>query len=87
MNISVKYCGGCNPRYDRPGLLNKLKKEFPMHTFDYANPDTESDFLIVICGCTAVCAQYSDLKAKNGNIVISGEDGYAQIVDKIKEIA
>lgn len=29
MKIGIKYCGGCNPRYDRNQEVEKLKKNFP----------------------------------------------------------
>lgn len=29
MKIGIKYCGGCNPRYDRSHEVDKLKKRFP----------------------------------------------------------
>ena len=36
MKIGIKYCGGCNPRYDRSQEVEKLKKKFPQHTFTSA---------------------------------------------------
>lgn len=27
MKIGIKYCGGCNPRYDRSQEVEKLKKK------------------------------------------------------------
>ena len=27
--IALRYCGGCNPRYDRIGLVEELKSRFP----------------------------------------------------------
>ena len=30
MKVGVKFCGGCNPRYDRGGLLRKIKED-PSH--------------------------------------------------------
>ena len=36
MKIGIKYCGGCNPRYDRSQEVEKLKKKFSQHTFTSA---------------------------------------------------
>lgn len=27
MKVGIKYCGGCNPRYDRVAAVNQLKRE------------------------------------------------------------
>ena len=35
MKIGIKYCGGCNSRYDRTKEVEKLKKQFPQHEFTY----------------------------------------------------
>lgn len=78
MEVGVKYCGGCNPRYDRPELLNKLRKAYPDVKFDYAKEGVETDLLIVLCGCTAECADISNLKAKK-TVVINSIEGFEKI--------
>ena len=86
MEVGVKYCGGCNPRYDRPAVLNKLKKKYSDVNFSYASEDKETDLLIVICGCTAACADYSKLKSKNGIVVIDDEKGIEKISQAIDNL-
>ena len=27
MKIGIKYCGGCNPRYNRTAVVSRLKKD------------------------------------------------------------
>lgn len=83
MEISIKYCGGCNPRYDRAALVEMLKKENPDVIFSYADENKETDFLLVICGCTATCALYDTLKSRHGLILVSNEVTFEQIQDKI----
>lgn len=29
MTVAVKYCGGCNPRYERTELAERLRADFP----------------------------------------------------------
>lgn len=64
MKIGVKYCGGCNSRYDRAREVNKLIKQFPQHTFVY---DTQNpgvcDVWLIVCGCMTSCATAEDLVA------------------------
>ena len=51
MKIGVKYCGGCNSRYDRTKQVAKLIQQFPTHTFTY-QPDQEvCDICLLVCGC------------------------------------
>lgn len=64
MKIGLKYCGGCNSRYDRTREVNKLIRKFPQHTFTY-NVDSETcDVLLLICGCMTACPTTEGIAAK-----------------------
>jgi 4-hydroxybutyrate CoA-transferase len=67
VDIGVKYCGGCNPRYNRKKIVELLKGRFS-HSFEPADTDREYDMLVVICGCSSCCASYSQYSVKNRNI-------------------
>ncbi len=56
MTIGVKFCGGCNPMYDRGKLFEKTKEAYPDHTFEVADDTKKYETLLVICGCERVCA-------------------------------
>lgn len=55
MTIGIRYCGGCNPRFDRAEIASRLKKEFPQHDVRI-HPDTDTDAVVILCGCSAACA-------------------------------
>lgn len=61
MRVGVKYCGGCNPRYDRVALVHRLMEEQPQDYFEPAVPGEMYDLLLVICGCQAQCADIQGL--------------------------
>jgi len=61
MRVGVRYCGGCNPRYDRVAALERLRRRHPEATFFTAAPGVPMDLLLVVCGCSACCASVSDL--------------------------
>lgn len=62
MTVAVKYCGGCNPRYDRTKALAELKAALPEARFVPATPGEPGDALLVLCGCTARCADLTGLE-------------------------
>ncbi len=64
MKIGIKYCGGCNSRYDRTKEVSKLKKKFPQHEFTYAAEQTVCDICLLVCGCMTACAAPDDTAAK-----------------------
>ena len=39
MRIGIKYCGGCNPVYNRGRQVKRLQEQYPEHEFDFAARD------------------------------------------------
>lgn len=81
MKIGIKYCGGCNPGFDRKRFVNLLKNEFVDITFENADKNTCYDLMMVISGCSRACVNKSDLKHRN-ILYITKEADY----EKAKEV-
>ncbi|MGN0658284.1 MAG: hypothetical protein ACI4LA_01625 [Emergencia sp.] len=62
MKIGVRFCGGCNPRYDRGAYYRKTVRNFPQHSFSVAEEGPLYDVLLVIGGCTSCCASYEQFR-------------------------
>lgn len=73
MRIGVKYCGGCNPRYDRVAFVKKLENDFPEHRFTSAQ-EGDADLILVVCGCKAACAGHRGLSGRYGKWIVTGEE-------------
>ncbi|MGK0466098.1 MAG: hypothetical protein ACJAX4_001383 [Clostridium sp.] len=90
MNIGIKYCGGCNPRYDRADLVSRLKKHIgEAHSIETSKQEIIYDIVVVLSGCTSACAQHNNLQAKYEKIFITSESDYIKllnIIDKIKKL-
>ena len=54
--IGLRFCGGCNPRYDRMAAVERLRTLCP------AAPSQAGT--LVVCGCHARCASVSDLEGE-----------------------
>ena len=51
MRIGIKYCGGCNPVYNRGRQVKRLQEQYPEHVFDFAAGDMkECEIGLVVCG-------------------------------------
>lgn len=53
MRIGIKYCGGCNPRYDRVAAVKELQQRYPEWKIEPAGEGGQ-EYILVVCGCTAV---------------------------------
>lgn len=83
LKIGFKYCGGCNPRYDRKAFYEEFKAcvDEDMDT-SLAREDEKYDWLIVLVGCSNNCADISRLNFEH-KIVIAE---YRQVDDVLASI-
>jgi hypothetical protein len=86
MKIRVKYCGGCNPRYDRKAVVERLKTAFPDTEFVEADGDGPFEHVAVLCGCSAECASHGDLQGKHGKTVASSEEECQRLEEVLRSI-
>lgn len=53
--VALKFCGGCNPTFDRLLYWERIKEE-TAEAIRWVNPDhPHPDGLLLICGCQASC--------------------------------
>ncbi|QJW46614.1 hypothetical protein HA075_12770 [bacterium BFN5] len=88
MFISIRFCGGCNPRVNRTLIAGGIKEYLTTagHVVVYNRTDTP--VIICISGCTANCAEHGVLRGKAA-VVIAGAsvDGLAVQEDSVGSIA
>ncbi len=63
MVVGFKYCGGCNPGYDRVAAVEKYILLNPENEYTY-DKSRACDRWFVVCGCQAVCASEKELDGK-----------------------
>lgn len=85
MVIGIKYCGGCNPRYQRAKAVEKLKEKFPEHTYVSTGYGKECDIWIVVCGCSRACADHGGLMAGKKKFLAVRERSFEEIGTYLKE--
>jgi hypothetical protein len=80
MRIAVKYCGGCNPSYQRSYIIEKLRRDFPGMIFGKAGLGTHhADLVLVLCGCSSACADHKEFNGRYGKMVACRMDDYGRL--------
>lgn len=71
MQVSINFCGGCNPRIDRTAAAEKIKQQLEVWgiAVSYNNPN--ADFVVYINGCKVSCAS-RQIAANRGCVIIAG---------------
>ncbi|MFN2303526.1 MAG: hypothetical protein ACK2TV_07315 [Anaerolineales bacterium] len=76
IKVGVKYCGGCNPNYDRVELGEGIRKKLDGKA-DFVVADSENvDVILAIEGCETACADLSVFKDKRIFIMTGEEETY-----------
>jgi hypothetical protein len=61
--VSIKFCGGCNPRIDRSLIAEKVRESLFAYGYEIVLNSITADFIVYLSGCTANCAyRYSNSK-------------------------
>ncbi len=67
MKCGVRFCGGCNPRFDRGKAYEEIREALKGElAFEYASEEETYVVLLVIGGCTNCCASYDQYRTRRG---------------------
>lgn len=83
LRCTVKFCGGCNPRYDRGEAYQTVRSSLSgAAEFSYPEDGASYDVLLIIRGCTGCPYLYEEIDAAHRVIITESP----QIADAIREI-
>jgi hypothetical protein len=73
LKIGIKYCGGCNPEYDRVGLVRHIKEKLKGSGVSFSYESREADLVVAVQGCETACADLSGLDPQKIRIITDPE--------------
>ncbi|MBS4536742.1 hypothetical protein GOQ29_14050 [Clostridium sp. D2Q-14] len=86
MNICVKYCGGCNVRYDRKSVIERLKEDYLDINIITRINNEMCHFVVILSGCMSSCIKHEELKGINGKMVIKDIEDYQKLKSKLDKM-
>ena len=86
MLIEVKYCGGCNPRYDRKAVLKRLRCDFPDLEIRERPSGAVPDFALALSGCPVGCADQQAFNGRLGKMTMETQDDYDALASRLREL-
>lgn len=60
--IAIKFCGGCNPVFERRTVAQILRRDLP--NVSWGLPEEDADLLVIINGCLGGCAERPEVQRK-----------------------
>jgi hypothetical protein len=74
VKIGIKYCGGCNPGYDRVALVRHIEESLRGEV-EFVSPESEEVALVLVVeGCGTACADVSAFQGLEIRKITSIED-------------
>ena len=74
LKVAIKYCGGCNPDYDRVALVEGIKERLNAKVEFVSAEDENIDLVLAVEGCKTACADLSAFKGTNIRFITKIED-------------
>ena len=85
LRVGVKYCGGCNPEYDRVILVEQIMERLEEKVSFVPSESEEVDVILSVHGCKTACADLSDFRGTriwNVTDIEEGEKFVGEIIEK-----
>jgi hypothetical protein len=86
IKIGLKYCGGCNPEYDRVAVVRHIEERL-QGTVEFVEPEPENEtieLILAVEGCGTACADLSAFQGMAIRTITSIEDA-EQFIREINE--
>ena len=78
--IAVRYCGGCNPSYQRGASVRGLQ----MLNFE---PTDVYRAVLIVCGCSARCAGQADLPVDIPRLVMAAQEDIERAAEFLEKLS
>ena len=87
LRCTVKFCGGCTPRYDRGAAYQAVRSSLSdVAQFSYPEDGTHYDALLIIRGCTGCPYLYEDIDADRRFLLVSADE-IPSVTEQIRLLA
>ncbi len=81
LKIRVKYCGGCNPNYDRVALVGAIEARLSGKASFVATDSNGIAMVLAVVGCSTACADLSAFEGQEIRVITSLEEAELFIHD------
>jgi len=84
LRIGLKYCGGCNPHYDRVALVEKITRVLSGKVEFVAWDKEDLSTILVVAGCNTACLDWTPFEGRGIELITCEQDG-DDFIRKISE--
>ncbi len=82
----IKYCGGCNPGYERVEMIERVRFGFNDQFLFLRHDEPDIDVLVLMSGCHRACAGKDLNTAKIPHCSVTGENDFNNLINWLKSL-
>ena len=84
--IGVKYCGGCNPTYERVNMLQQVQSLFKDQLLFRRHDEPDIEFIVLLSGCHRACAGQDLHPMEISYYSLTGENDFKNLIDYLMSV-
>lgn len=84
IKFAIKYCGGCNPDFDRVEAVAEMLARLADVAEMVAVDDERADMLVAVQGCRTACADLDNFQGKK-IVVLSSREAVEGFMPEIRD--
>ena len=84
--IGIKYCGGCNPSYERVEMIERIKFQFNDRFLSLCHDEPDIDVLVLMSGCHRACPGQDLNPTGFPHFSVTGENDFDTLINWLKSL-
>lgn len=84
--IGIKYCGGCNPSYERVEIVRLAQSELKDRFLWLRHDQPGIEFMVLLSGCARACATQDPHPTEIPRYSVTGEDDFENLIDCLSSL-
>jgi len=81
LKIGIKYCGGCNPSYERVEMIQRVQSLLEDRFIFSVDDLQDLDVMVLVSGCPRACANKNSNHPEVPSRLIVGESDFKSLID------
>jgi len=79
--VGIKYCGGCNPSYERVEMIQQVQSLLKDRFTFSIHGQQDLDIMLLVSGCPRACANKNSNHPEVPSRSIVGESDFKSLID------
>jgi len=79
--IGIKYCGGCNPGYERVEMIERVQSQLKDQFLFLRHDEPDIKVMVLMSGCHRACASRDVNPTRIPHCSVTGENDFENLMD------